>query len=113
MHKGALTNGLLQEGANLGNTAGTKSDDTELRSRAWRWRELVTRIASGCESSADVSAAWWAGAEDLEGPNFPCPIGFQADLHMSPAFFKKKPPCFCFDRRSVLQYTHSEEGDER
>jgi hypothetical protein len=38
----------------------------------------VTRIASGCDSCADFSPAWWAGAEDLEGPNFPCPIGFQA-----------------------------------
>ncbi|EIE25731.1 amine oxidase [Coccomyxa subellipsoidea C-169] len=55
-----------------------KSSGAEVRPRAWRWRELVTRIASGCDSSADVSAAWWAGAEDLEGPNFPCPIGFQA-----------------------------------
>ncbi|BDA43980.1 Peroxisomal N(1)-acetyl-spermine/spermidine oxidase [Coccomyxa sp. Obi] len=54
-----------------------KTGSIQLKSRAWRWRELVTRIASGCESSADVSAAWWAGAEDLEGPNFPCPIGFQ------------------------------------
>lgn len=53
-------------------------DEGGLVGRAWRWRELVTRIASGAEASADISAAWWAGAEDLGGPNFPCPIGFQA-----------------------------------
>ena len=53
-------------------------DEGGLTGRAWRWRELVTRIASGAEASADISAAWWAGAEDLGGPNIPCPIGFQA-----------------------------------
>ena len=28
-------------------------------------------------SSQDVSSAWWGVCEDLEGPNFPVPGGFQ------------------------------------
>ena len=28
-------------------------------------------------SSADVSSAWWEVCDDLEGPNFPIPAGFQ------------------------------------
>lgn len=65
-----------------------------MRERAWRWRELVTRIASGGESSADISSAWWAGAEDLEGPNFPCPIGFQAGFPCPSSFLKCLLPTF-------------------
>ncbi len=58
-------------------------EDAELKAKAWRWRELVTRIASGAAASADISTAWWAGAEDLPGPNFPCPIGFQVNTLLS------------------------------
>ena len=56
---------------------GSPGTEELTKSKAWRWRELVARIASGAEASADISTAWWAGAVDLPGPNFPCPIGFQ------------------------------------
>ena len=50
-------------------------------------------------SSADVSSAWWEVCDDLEGPNFPIPAGFQvqatnrtclpAELYLIPSI---KPP---------------------
>ena len=40
---------------------------------------VLPRLMRACVvcSSADVSSAWWEVCDDLEGPNFPIPAGFQ------------------------------------
>ena len=44
---------------------------------AWRWRELVLRIASGMPDARNINPEFWAGHKDFAGPNFPCAVGFQ------------------------------------